>query len=554
MKYNSLHLIGVLAAVILTSCCGNCGKSVSGKEGSTIQASNSLGVVSTESGKVAGYVENGMFIFKGIPYAKAERFMAPVPADKWEGVRSCRHFGPTAPQGVRTGYAADEIAFAFDWDDGYSGEDCQRLNIWTPGVNDGKKRPVMVWLHGGGYSAGSGQELPSYDGANLAAKGDVVVVSLNHRLNVLGFLDLSAFGEKYAESGNAGLLDLVAALKWVNANIEGFGGDPTNVTIFGQSGGGGKVSILSATPSANGLFHKAIVQSGSTLRTMESNLSRKIGIATVKELGLRASELDKIAEVPYERLLEAGNKAIAKVKDEYTRQGGSASLLFGWAPTVDGNVLPAQPYDGKGPQQSIDIPMIIGTVLNEFAASVYVPQLRNLSQEQAEAMVRANYGDYADNYLAAFKECYPNYQPNDLVDYDTMFRLGSVKQANVKYAQGGAPVWMYVFAWQSPVLDGSLKSTHCMEIPFVFNNARVHAAMTGGGEQAVSLADRMSQAWINFARTGNPNGSGIDGVPQWDPYTPEGGATMWWDNECELKHNHDKALLEVAESIGGNTL
>ena len=238
---NARNLIILAIAAFAAIGCGNsstvlrCGKAEAGELLTSAEAT----VVQTVSGKVAGYIDNGIFTYKGIPYAKAERFMPPVPADSWEGVRSSRAYGPTAPQGKRTGWYSDEQAFAFSWDDGFADEDCLRVNIWTPGINDNKKRPVMVWLHGGGYSSGSGQELPSYDGKNLASKGDVVVVTLNHRLNVLGFLDLSAYGEKYAHSGNAGLLDLTAALDWIQANIENFGGDASNVTIFGQSGGGG---------------------------------------------------------------------------------------------------------------------------------------------------------------------------------------------------------------------------------------------------------------------------------------------------------------------------
>ena len=310
-------------SAILLSSCGGTAKiekaSACGQEGE-ITASSATAIAETESGKVAGYVENGIYIYKGIPYAKAERFMPPVAADKWEGVRSSRAYGPTCPQGKRMGWYSDEQAFAFNWDDGYPDENCLRVNIWTPGLKDGKKRPVMVWLHGGGYSAGSGQELPSYDGTNLAKKGDAVVVTLNHRLNVLGFLDLSAYGDKYAKSGNAGLLDLVAALQWVNKNIESFGGDARNVTIFGQSGGGGKVSTLLATPSARGLFHKAIVQSGSMLRTMEQKYSRRIGSAVMEELGLKASQIDELCKMPYDKVLAAGDKAIAKVRAEAEKE------------------------------------------------------------------------------------------------------------------------------------------------------------------------------------------------------------------------------------------
>lgn len=541
-----IQLIFVWAAALSSACGGAVGTKCAGTDASgEIAASARTAVTRTEAGDVAGYAQGDLFIFKGIPYAKAERFMPPQASDKWEGVRSSRAYGPTCPQGVRGGWQSDEHAFAFDWDDGYPGEDCLRANIWTPGLNDGRKRPVMVWLHGGGYAAGSGQELPSYDGANLARKGDVVVVTLNHRLNVLGFLDLSGFGEKYAASGNAGLLDLVAALKWVNRNIAAFGGDPANVTIFGQSGGGGKVSTLLATPAAAGLFHKAVVQSGSMLRTMEQKYSQRIGAAAVRELGLRPSEIDKLKTIPYEQLLAAGEKAVARVKAE-AEQEGISTFIFGWAPTVDGEVLPAQPFDPQAPAQSKDIPLMIGTTLHEFTMSTYVPFFRTISEEQAVEFLRKKYGDRTDEFVAAFRKAYPDYQPKDLADVDFVFRPGAVEQARIKTAQQGAPVYMYLFGWESPVMDGMLRSTHCMEIPFVFDNTLRHASMTGGGREAQALADRMSRAWINFARTGNPN---ADGLPAWEPYTPDNGATMYFDNDCRILHNHDKELLEVVRAF-----
>ena len=481
------QFLSVLAfSAILLSSCGGTAKiekaSACGQEGE-ITASSATAIAETESGKVAGYVENGIYIYKGIPYAKAERFMPPVAADKWEGVRSSRAYGPTCPQGKRMGWYSDEQAFAFNWDDGYPDENCLRVNIWTPGLKDGKKRPVMVWLHGGGYSAGSGQELPSYDGTNLAKKGDAVVVTLNHRLNVLGFLDLSAYGDKYAKSGNAGLLDLVAALQWVNKNIESFGGDARNVTIFGQSGGGGKVSTLLATPSARGLFHKAIVQSGSMLRTMEQKYSRRIGSAVMEELGLKASQIDELCKMPYDKVLAAGDKAIAKVRAEAEKEGVS-SFIFGWAPTVDGDVLPVQPFDPQAPAQSKGIPVMIGTTLHEFTMSTYVPAFRTITKEKAVEFLQKKYGERTDEFLTAFEKAYPGYQPKDLVDVDFVFRPGAVEQAKLKAAQQGAPVYMYMFAWESPVLDGMFRSTHCMDIPFAFNNVVRHASMTGGGAEA----------------------------------------------------------------------
>ena len=546
MRMKTQFYLLVFAAFGLFASCGSgtAGSAVTDCPGK-ITVSSTEGIVKTTTGKVAGYMEEGIYIYKGIPYAQAERFMPPVPATPWEGVRSSRAYGPTCPQGKRMGWYMDEQAFVFNWDDGYAGEDCLRANIWTPGLNNGKKRPVMVWLHGGGYSAGSGQELPSYDGTNLARKGDVVVVTLNHRLNVLGFLDLSAFGEKYAKSGNAGLLDLVAALQWVKDNIAGFGGDPDNVTIFGQSGGGGKVSNLLATPAARSLFHKAIIQSGSMLRTMEAKYSRRIGAAVVEELGLKASQIDELQKISYERLLEAGDKAIAKVRAEAEKVGISA-FIFGWAPTVDGNVLPAQPFDPKAPEMSRDIPVMLGSTQHEFLSSAYVPALKSATLATAKAELEKRYGGSTEQFLKAFAKAYPGYKPVDLFDVDLTFRPGVVQQAILKAAQQGAPVYMYMFAWESPVLDGIFRSFHCMELPFVFDNVYRARHMTGASAEAYALADKMSRAWINFARMGNPN---VEGLPEWKPYTPEEGATMFFDNTCEIKYNHDKELLDIVMSF-----
>ena len=531
-----LAFVGILTAT--DGCCPRKGCCSSGED-SGILASSSVAVAQTANGKVAGYIQDGVTIFKGIPYAKANRFEAPVQADSWEGIRSCRQYGPVSPQGARSGWANDEIAFAFNWNDGVQGEDCLRLNVWTPAL-DSRKRPVMVWLHGGGYSAGSGQELPSYDGTSLAFAEDVVVVSINHRLNVLGFLDLSAYGETYAKSANAGLLDIVASLKWVRDNIAAFGGDPSNVTIFGQSGGGGKVTTLLATPCAKGLFHKAIVQSGSMLRTMESKYSRKIGIATVRNLGLDASSIDKISEVPYGELLAAGEKAIAQVKAEADRDG-VASFIFGWAPTVDGAVLPSQPFDPQAPAISADIPMIIGTTRHEFSMTTYVPALRNAGREEVIGILKGRYGEGTERFLELFAKAYPGSKPADMLDADFVFRPGAIEQALRKSLQGAAPVYMYMFNWESPVLDGILRSTHCMEIPFVFNNADRHASMTGGGAQAMELASKMSHCWAEFARCGKPS---AEGLPEWEPFEAEKRAVMFFDNTCKMSYSHDKELMD----------
>ena len=538
MNKFSKIIVTVVSATVFIACTGTDKQHNNSPE---INASTEASVVATATGKVAGYIDEGIYIYKGIPYAKAERFAAPQQADAWEGVRSSRAYGPTAPQGKRTGWYSDDQAFVFDWNDGFPDEDCLRVNIWTPGVNDGKKRPVMVWLHGGGYSAGSGQELPSYDGLSLAKSGDVVVVSLNHRLNVLGYLDLSSFGEEYSKTGNLGTLDMIAALKWVKENIASFGGDASNVTIFGQSGGGGKVTTLLATPSAQGLFHKAIVQSGSILTNMTSEWARKIGEMTAKELGLTAKTINKIKTVPYEQLLAAGEKAVAEVRKQATA-AGFEPFLFGWTPVVDGDFLPSQLNTPESINLSKDIPVMVGSTVHEFMSSQYFPELRELDEAGAiELLRRTRYGDRVDEYVEIFKNAYPEGNVLDLMETDYTFRPFVVDQASARTNIGNAPVYMYLFTWTSPVMDGIFRSTHCMEIPFVFNNADLHASMTGGGEEAIKLAEIMSGAWISFARTGNPN---TDRLPEWPAYSDENGATMIFNNTCEVKYGHDRELVK----------
>ncbi len=464
----------ILGTALLLTACGGRGLLGRSECAGALETSAAASTVQTKSGPVAGYVDDGVFIYKGIPYAKAGRFMPAEDPDPWTEVRASRAYGPTCPQRARAGWYDDNQAFAMHWDDGFPDEDCLRVNVWTAGIKDGAKRPVMVWLHGGGFSAGSGQELISYDGTNLARDHGVVVVSLNHRLNTLGFLDLSAFGGKYGHTGNLGMLDIVKALEWVRDNISGFGGDPSNVTIFGQSGGGGKVSTLMAMPSAKGLFHKAIVQSGSITNLMDPKYSRRIGAATVDALGINPSRIDDITSVPYSDLLDAYQEAVEKVRDEATADGAMPEnildmLVFGALPVVDGEVIPAAPSSPEALALSKDIPVIIGTVYNEFTPD----------QE------------------------------------DPIFRPLSVKQASDRSAAGCAPVYMYLFKWSSPVLDGVFGSTHCLEIPFVFDNVVLHRTFTGGGEDAVELGHRISRAWTNFAKTGVP---GADGLPGWEPY------------------------------------
>ncbi|MFL5808185.1 MAG: carboxylesterase/lipase family protein [Flavisolibacter sp.] len=508
-----------------------------------VVAGKNIAIVETESGKVRGYIHKGIFTYKGIPYAKADRFMAPVKPAAWKDVRSSLAYGPVCPMDPTT-TVNDEFEFPFHHNWGYTNENCQTLNVWSPGINDNKKRPVMVWFHGGGFTAGSYVELPSYDGENISRKGDVVLVSVNHRLNVLGFLDLSAYGDKYKSSPNAGLLDLVAALQWVKQNIAQFGGDPNNVTIFGQSGGGGKVTSLMNAPSAKGLFHKAIVESGSYLTGFtEQSISKRITAALLEELQLQPSQVDSLQTISYERLNAAGKKALSKVAAALKTEGKTVPMFgLSWGPILDGSFLPYQPTDAAAIEIAKDVPMLVGSTKNEFTP--FIPGAKLSTMDDLKANLQKKYGDKTDAYINAVKKAYPETtNPEDYVSIDVFFRPGTISHANLKAVDGAAPVYMYLFSWQSPVNDGKYKAMHCMELPFVFNNIDKCEEMTGGGKEAYTLADKMSSAWINFARTGDPN---VKKLPNWPAYTQQNGAVMIFDNKCEVKNNPDKELLSIA--------
>ena len=512
--------------------------------GYTICSSTAKTTAQTLYGRVAGYIENGIYTYKGIPYAEAARYEEPHAPKAWQGIRSSRSYGPCCPQEFRGTWLMDNAAYSSRWNDGYPGEDCQRVNIWTPGL-DGKKRPVMVWIHGGGFSIGSGQEQPAYDGNSLAKKGDVVVVSLNHRLYVLGFLNLSSFGPRYQHSANLGILDIIEALKWVKNNIANFGGDPDNITIFGQSGGGRKVSTLCCTPRAQGLFEKAIVQSGSGATFMMDKYSKQIGDLTVKYLGLDASTVDSIKTVPYDRLLAVGNKACAEVKKLADAAGeGSLASIWGWMPTKDGDILPEDAFANGSEKVTADVPMIVGTTLNEFAgfAALMNPNYFQQSQSDIDATLKKMYGEKAEEYKQAFHEAYPqaSYLLMPLIDFK--YRPQALAQAETKAADKGGKVWNYLFAYQSTALDGALTATHCAEIPYVFHNVARAASATDMTPEAVKLGEILSSAWINFARTDNPNGAD---VPEWPEYTTKKKATMIFDTNCQVKYDFDAHLRNV---------
>jgi para-nitrobenzyl esterase len=514
-----------------------------------VKASAQSNIVETTAGKVRGYAAGGIFAFKGIPYAAStagtQRFMAPAKMAPWTGVRSALALGPSSPQafnstfiGRRGGWNNDEEAFMFDWDDGRPSEDCLRVNVWTPGLGAGR-RPVLVWIHGGGYSSGSSNELRMYDGESLSRRGDAVVVSLNHRLGVLGYLNLAEYGERWASAGNAGMLDIVAALGWIKENIANFGGDPARVLIFGQSGGGGKVGTLMGMPSARGLFQRASIQSGSTnVRRPAQDRSGELAAAVLQELGLTRATIDKLRDLPYERIVEAGVLAQRKMNPTPAAPGTGGGV--NWAPVIDGKILPEHPWDPKGSPLSAEVPLLVGTTLNEFGNSIQAgdPSLDQMSLDEAKKRLAAQRGEKAEAILQSFQQKYPKASP-----YELFSRIGgmtgrqnAVIQAERKAAQGAAPAYLYWFHWQTPVLDGRPRAFHCAELPFVFYNTDRCATMTGGGADARALAGRIADAWLAFARTGDPNHKGL---PKWPAFTPAQCPTMVFDNRCVLANAPD---------------
>lgn len=502
---------------------------VTDEEYNSIKAGGSIAVADTKNGKIQGYIHNDIYTYHGIPYAEApERFVPSEDIKMWDRIKTAYSYGAIAPQAGNNLPATDE--------------NCQNLNVWTPDINDSEKRPVMVWLHGGGFSTGSSIESPAYDGENLSKKGGVVVVSVNHRLNSLGHLDLSDYGGKYKYSANAGMTDIIKSLEWIRDNIESFGGDPDNVTVFGESGGGAKVLALMTSPYAKGLFHKGIVESGATENMgaafMSREASKRVTEITLENLGIKADEIEKLQTVPYEDLTAASDKALTQAAEKlniYEEFVNGYSLL--WEPVVDGDFLPTNPVTDTGfAEAGKDIPLLIGSNLNEW--TVFGNPMGNhdekLSVSELDTRLKEKYGDNADKVKNEFKKAYPNESDTSALYVDTtLIRLPILKLTAHKADQNGAPVYSYMFTWGT--------SYHTAEIPFVFSNID-KVQPSGDRAEAEKLSDIMSSAWINFAKTGNPNGSG---VPNWEPYTRNGGAAMIFDNESYLTHNHDKELMSV---------
>jgi para-nitrobenzyl esterase len=485
--------------------------------------------VSTTVGKVRGLITtNNVQAFKGVPYgastARARRFLPPLKPQPWTGVFDAFKIGHRSP-------LVDSVLVK-EWEPlnlrEPMGEDCLNLNIWTPEVGASGKRPVMVWLHGGGYGAGSPNMVP-YDGANLARKHDVVVVGITHRLNAFGFMYLTELGgEKYADASNAGMRDIIAGLEWIRDNIANFGGDPGSVTIFGQSGGAGKVSTLLGMPAARGLFHRAVAQSGSAIASMPARVGTQNAEAFMARLGLQGHQVDELQKLPMEQLIAALGP----------RGGGGAAGGGGFAasPVVDGKSLPHDVFSPTASTLSAGIPLLIGSTETEVTWNVNTDYTPPADEEALRARVKRTLradDAQAEKVVAIYKKGRPRASHLDLaliIETDaSQFRSGTDTEAERKAALGAAPVYMYRFQWYSPVGGGRLRAMHCMDIPFVFENVDLSRSVVGAGADRYALADRMSSAWVAFARTGNPNHKGL---PRWEPFTRDPRATLIFNTEC----------------------
>ena len=504
-------------------------------------AESSAPIAETTFGRVRGAIDDGILVFKGIPYGGptgTRRFRPAADPQPWTGVRDALAYGPAAPQ-MPSALFTDKA----------TSEDCLVLNVWTPALADRGKRPIMVWLHGGGFSTLSGSS-PMYDGVNLCKRGDVVVVTLNHRLNVFGFLHLGDLvGGEYAESGNVGMLDIVQALRWVQRNAAAFGGDASNVTIFGESGGGRKVSTLLAMPAAQGLFHRAIIQSGPGLHLQPRDLATAVAEAFLKAMGETPATIARLDTARPEALLKAC-EFIENGFDQGARSRGRVEQR-GFVPTVGTATLPRFAFDPAATEISADVPVMIGTNRHEmalFARGDKEIYDRTLTEDALRGRLGPLVGGATDRVMEVYSRLYPNADPAVrwiLMTSDRTYRGDSITLAQRRAALGRGATFMYLFEWRS-LADPKLLAHHGLEIAFAFDNATKVTTWSGGGATAAALADKMSEAWLAFARTGNP---ATPKLPTWPAYTAATRATMRFDDECALANDPDAEVRRLWATI-----
>jgi len=485
-------------------------------------------VVQTKAGKIRGFKLDSTYTFYGIKYADAKRFQAPTPVEPWEGIKDALSYGHIAPL-LRPGNPGGDLKVPHRfWPES---EDCQYINVWTQSLDPEAKKPVLVWIHGGGFESGSSIEMVAYDGDNLSKNNDVVVTSINHRLNIFGFLDMSPYGKEYENSCNAGMADVVAALQWIHDNIQNFGGDPENVTIFGQSGGGGKVLHLMQIPAAAGLFHRAVAQSGvmkfGPKPTLESHAVyvKKM----LRELG--SDDPLTLTTIPTAELIRVCNAVAEEMLDD-----GYSS---GWVPIANGWYL-GNPLEVGFSEHAKKIPMMLGTVFGEMAFGTSAKGKTTMTEAEKMEKITAKYGENTEKVLDLFKKAYPDHDILDSIFLDSAFRAPNIEYNDARSKVAEAPTYSYMFAYDLPVDDGT-PAWHCAEIPFVFQNTDKVAVAN-----EVGVTDRLeaevSSAWVNFARTGNPNN---ELLPEWKNYTLETPVTMVFDVKTEAKSDYDRELANL---------
>ena len=525
------------AAALLCACTG---PSKQKEDGQRLFIGEDIAVANTQYGRVRGFILDDIYQFKGIPYgastAGENRFMPPKPPQPWDYVRPALLYGESAPQVVGYDRRPESYAgFVDHWNYDLIGEDCLRLNVWTPAL-DAAKRPVLVWLHGGGFSSGNAIEQDGYGGENLARYGDVVCVSVNHRLNSLGYTDFAGVGgEKYRHSGNVGMLDIIAALQWVHDNITNFGGDPGNVTIIGQSGGGSKVSIVATMPAAKGLVHKGVALSGNSVTAANKEYAEAHGAHILKEAGLKPSQIDKLQQMPWEEYYALANRAARSFRG--TNPGGRA----GFSPVGDGVDIPAGTFFDPADASLPNIPILYCTTLDESNPDRTQPELESITLDGVVERLTARFGDRTREIVEAYAAQFPQKRPIEIWSMILANRSNVVRSADTKVKQG-APVYVAWFQWQPPLFDGRMRAFHCLDICFWLHNTDLMLTHTGGGARPRALSDKMSDALLAFMRTGNPN---CDALPEWPQYTPENGEVMILDDVCQVQNDPDRAARSV---------
>ena len=502
-------------------------------EDQILHIGDNIAVAQTEYGKVRGFILRGIHQFLGIPYGAdtsgKNRFMPPQKPVPWNDIKPTIWWGNSAPQVMEKRYANAYSSFVDHWNYDDVSEDCLKLNIWTPAL-DKANRPVIVWLHGGGFVNGNGIEQDGYHGENLSRMGNIVFCSVNHRLGALGYCCLSGVGGPLS-SGNAGNLDLVASLEWIKNNIAQFGGDPNNVTIIGQSGGGAKVTTLMNMPAAKGLFHKAVALSGSSLIGVNKDYAEKLGAKVLEEAGFKIGEFEKLQQMPWLEFIQIANRTVAKFSDEAKKMGIQRE---GFSPVSDGIHLSSEPFFTGG--MSENIPLMINTTFHEWTPSRSDASLEKVTWEEITEKISARFGEKSSQIVSAYKQKFPTAKPVEIWALILSNRKNAVATADAKSKNGKAPVYVSWFGWQPPLFDGRMRAFHCIDICFWFYNTDLMFTHTGGGKRPRALSSKMASSFIQFVKTGNPNGGGL---PEWLPYSAEKGETMILDDLCLLQNNPD---------------